>query len=267
MKIEPFNISELIQNPAGKGSTAFASRELIRTKVRENFYKIKDKIKMEVFKYKNTYLFKFKIPSESVDDFYYDAVLLLYPENGDIQNERTIRNYKIDMFSNMPSFVFTYLNTIYENDMIIDFMRSKLPKSAMKQEAELRNPTGSFGFEKSIYYSALYIYDNHDNLNKEYLDRISEKFDKGKFMKDIMDYDSIEKLYRMKKMEIREVKKKERDREKKRGLQLAVQDPKERRSKNGIKSINKNEKVKSSKEVKKVGDVKRSSTIKPKKKR
>ena len=125
-----------------------------------------------------------KVPSETVKDFYYDVLIEL-----DIgKSTRDIEDCDIRIFSNCPSFVYTYAYVFYHlgnegNDpkadkkrtgMLISMLSRKIPNDrllipgtekklndeAIENPPVVRNPAGLPLFDKSIYHAIFFIQDN-----------------------------------------------------------------------------------------------------------
>lgn len=123
-----------------------------------------------------------KVPSETVDNFYYDVLIELEAE----KSAADFRDCDIKIFSNCPSFVFSvaYVFAHWNPDatdkkskskgMMIDSLRGKLPKDRMlvpgtekslgrkpvHDKPVVRNPMGIPLFDKSVYFAIFYMLDD-----------------------------------------------------------------------------------------------------------
>lgn len=157
---------------------------------------------------KGEYFIHIKVPSESTEKIYYDVVIQFYPGNNDIKSESNLRNYFVRFFSNDPAFVFTYANAFKEKDLFIKELSSKISKLSMKKSADIRNPSASIGYVKSIYFAFLYIKD-HSLFNKALYDA-GIAFNMQAIKSNIMHSDDkmneINELKKSKKIEEKEKK-------------------------------------------------------------
>lgn len=125
-----------------------------------------------------------KVPSETVGNFYYDVLMEF-----DIgKSTKNIEDCDIRIFSNCPSFVYTYAYVFYHlgesaptnksnkkpSGLLIGFLSKKIPNDRLLipgTEAKLgddvinnppvvRNPAGLPLFDKSIYHAIFFIQDN-----------------------------------------------------------------------------------------------------------
>lgn len=126
-----------------------------------------------------------KVPSETVDRFFYDVLIELSAE----KSAADFRDCDIKIFSNCPSFVYSvaYVFAHWDPDapakggssrknagMMIDTLRGKLPKERLlvpgsekslghkpiHDKPVVRNPMGIPLFDKSVYFAIFYMLDN-----------------------------------------------------------------------------------------------------------
>lgn len=149
---------EYIQNPQGRKNAVFSQREMFRElyakkldalMVREN-----GKIDYKLYILKDLYYIHFKIPSETVEKFYYDVVIKFIP-NGDSHNRKDLKDYHFECYSNDPSFVFTFAHSFIKNELFISELKDKMSKEAIKKNADERNPDNIVGYVKSLYFAYL----------------------------------------------------------------------------------------------------------------
>jgi hypothetical protein len=122
----------------------------------------------------------FKVPSETVHNFFYDVLLELDRSGGAAKFE----DCHVKVFSNCPSFVYTYAHVFYtmkdpdtgKDGMIIDKFNQKipkerllvkgsektLPKESLTDAPTTRNPANLNLPDKSIYYAIFYLIDEFD---------------------------------------------------------------------------------------------------------
>jgi hypothetical protein len=176
MKKQPIKMSirQYVDNPSGKGSAFLAKRATIKQGMNMTFIKLLQKHRQQFFAVPYIYpngdvLFHVKVPSEeyATNKIVYDVLFRLYADNN---NRYSMRNMRV--FSNSPSFLYTYAYVYYHSDLIINEpnLVSKLPSIAITQPPTVRNPIESLGFEKSTYVAARYLLDGFI-LNDSYINR------------------------------------------------------------------------------------------------
>lgn len=195
----PFNknrpmikLMDFLNNPSGKSSSMFAKREEIKKNLNFRYNKLLSKHKsfnFNIIEEDEHYYFLFKIPSESFDELFYDVVLEFVPDDEDVKKLNSINEYSMNFFSNSPHMLFTYTYVLKENNLIIEFLEDleKYSKTALKERPKVRNPIEMFGFEKSCYFAALFIYMNKFNRKNEIAKKLLKlsKLSKEKLYKTI----------------------------------------------------------------------------------
>lgn len=168
----PSTLSKYASNPTGKGSAYVANRSAIKQGLNMTFIKLLREHRKVFVAMPYTYpngdlLYWVKVPSEFYNDnkITYDVLFLIeYDKNVERKN-RTMRVY-----SNSPSFIFTYAYVYNKHDLLIPQLKSKLPVQALTTPPEVRNPIQSFGYEKSTYIATMYLLDGKC-LTDEYVNR------------------------------------------------------------------------------------------------
>ena len=197
------NIRQYIENPY-KGSAYLASRKMIKQGLNIAFLKLFQKHKKQFFaipyidSMSGDILFHVRVPSEE-----YDINKLTYDVLFQIKYDETIRYAlrDIKMFSNSPSFLFTYAYVYYHEHLIIEDFANKIPLEALVNAPTVRNPIESRGYEKSTYFAARYLLDgmclndNYINKNKKSLN----SFQILTLQNNIADPEAIVQIYALAK--------------------------------------------------------------------
>ena len=177
MKIKAFLNDNL---PISKGSVRIPIRGLIDEYHRRyNLAKNRSKFQFKhtVYKVKETNytIIHVLVPSETVPGFNYDVLFQISYE----PTTTKLEDCEVKIFSNAPSFVYTYAYVFYHLDMgdgqkpgmIVDSMNRKIPKDRLlisdteqklpdevrKQRPVIRNTLGLPLWDKSLYYALFYL--------------------------------------------------------------------------------------------------------------
>lgn len=224
------SLSEFINNPLGKGTSVLPNRELI-----VNDFKRRKKImegegkKFPVTVYKNDvkgiYYFHVIVPSETNRKNDYDVVFELSPpEEKGVFKKVGLDKYKVRFFSNAPSFIFTYAHIMYNNGMGVKLLIKKLSREVILKSPDVRNPTGTILYEKSIMFAALTILEKTEYFSETYLNTIVKKnADNALFAKVRTGEKILEEINKEKQRlsnEKREKTKKDNDRQKERSKEV-----------------------------------------------
>lgn len=163
------NIMEYFNNPAGVGAAIIPSREAIRTDYQNRFNKLfkekKDLFRVDTFVDGKDYFILISIPSEEKDrNNSYDVVVKF----NDVKTEQgspTIRSYNIQLFSNSPSFIFTYAYVFNKEGLLVEELKRKLRDETFDPPTT-RNPYRAISYEKSTFMAVNYILANPFLLEK-----------------------------------------------------------------------------------------------------
>jgi hypothetical protein len=191
-------LRQYVDNPY-KGSAFLASRKAIKMGLNTTFIKLLQKYRSQFYAIPyvypdNSLLFHVMVPSEdfNVNRLYYDV---LFKFENDPMQRYSLR--KVKMFSNSPSFLYTYAYVYFNSGLIIDEFASKLPQIALTKQPSIRNPLESLGYEKSTYIAARYLIDGFI-LNDGYIKRFGKKMnaleEKNLFIK-LGDPEKIVQIY------------------------------------------------------------------------
>ena len=161
-----------ILNPQLKSNAVLnaTAREAIRADYTKRFDAImlREHGKMDYILYKdsksNIFYAHIKVPSETVDKFYYDTVIKFFADEN-VKNTEDLFKYNIQVFSNDPAFVYTYAYVFKENDLFINSLAPKMARKAIKQSPNERNPYKQVGYVKSLYFA--YLIMKAKGLNKK----------------------------------------------------------------------------------------------------
>jgi hypothetical protein len=183
---------QYINNPAGMKNSVISHREMYRAmysqKLDAIYLREKGEIDYIVYKHKDDYIIHMKIPSEAVENFYYDVVIQFSPPNTAGSLVSNISGYNVHFYSNDPSFVYTFAHAFNKHGLLIKDLIPKMSKLAIKERAKERNPDDQIGYVKSLYFAYL-IMVNKNLFSKIRLDSMSVPYDKKKLLADVMDAD------------------------------------------------------------------------------
>lgn len=157
------SFQQYIDNPMGKRNAVFSQRNMYKQLYTEKFDKVflreAGKINYTLYIDQKTdiYVAHIKVPSETVKNFYYDAVILFYSNNPAAKMSSSLQDYHVKFFSNDPAFVFTYLRVFLKNDLFIEELKPKASKLALKQDPKVTNPYEIPGYSKILYFAYLFM--------------------------------------------------------------------------------------------------------------
>ncbi len=173
MTFEQYILNPQLKSNAVLNSTA---REAIRDDYTKRFNTIllreKSKIDYKLYEDKknNSFYAHIKVPSETVDKFYYDVVIKFFADEN-IKNTEDLFKYNIQVFSNDPAFVYMYAFVFDEQGLFIKSLSPKMSKKALTKTPTEKNPYNQVGYVKTLYFA--YLAMKNRGLNK--LDRFKSE--------------------------------------------------------------------------------------------
>lgn len=181
---------QYIDNPLGKKNAVFSQRDLFRTLYTDKFDKIllreAGNIKYTLYQDKkhDRYVAHIKVPSETVNKFYYDAVIYFYTDDPAAHASGNLNDYKVKFFSNDPAFVFTYLRVFLKNDLFFEDMKPKSSKLALTKDPKEKNPYEIPGYSKILYFAFLYM-KSRNLFNKSWYTEYAKDYSATELLKHV----------------------------------------------------------------------------------
>ena len=199
------NIREYLSNPLGKGSAVMQIKHMADL-YNKRYENNRQNISHKIYLVRDTLYFHIKIPS-SIDIIHYDVVIKFMPTK--VSTDVTILDMDFQVFSNCPSFIYTYANTYNRKGMVIPEIKRKLTKEAIKKSAKVRNPYDIIGYEYSIYLAFKYIMDKRLFSIIDMQQRAIKSKTVMDLYSKIQDFDSLMKKRSLREKVLRERNKQE----------------------------------------------------------
>lgn len=148
-------VSEYLANPYGKGA-AFGAITQQRANLDAQFQALQSKISSRTYLYRNTAIFHIIIPSQKDENSTYDVIVEI-PFREKTEEEINLINSNFRVFSNCPSFIFTYANVFRNKGMLCTWLVDKYDPSVRNKAPARSNPYSIVGYERSIYLAFKYL--------------------------------------------------------------------------------------------------------------
>lgn len=162
-------MEQYITNPMQSGVFTATMRESMRNSYVNKFNAILLR-EHGVFNYSlykdeknNRFYAYFKVPSETVERFYYDTVIEFSADENVKESGENLLKYYVRFFSNDPSFVYTYAYVFKQKGLLIPELESRMSQRALKEAANKTNPYNQVGYVKTIYFAYLFMKLRHLN--------------------------------------------------------------------------------------------------------
>jgi hypothetical protein len=182
-------------NPMGRGSTVLMLPE-VRRSLDIEYSKLQEKITLVWYSFQDKFFIAHvKIPSRSVDKLFYDVLIEInidsIPQNSTIINGGSAR-----VFSNCPSFTFTYAKVFNDKGDLIDWTKRKYSEEVFENDPVKRNPMKILSYERSLYFAIKYITTNGRNYKNKVNYHINKIESHISLLNLIKSSDEILELYR-----------------------------------------------------------------------
>ncbi len=215
---------EYINNPTGVGNSVMSYRSMYEDLYHNKWDKImvreNGKIDYKLYYSKNHYYCHLKIPSEVVEDFYYDVVIKMKEPDG----AKSLKNTEVQFFSNDPNFNYTFAYTFVKHKLHIPELEKRMSQKAIHKKANEKNPQNTIGYIKSLYFAFIAM-GNKGLFNKNKYKSEGSKFSAKILMSNIMDTeDCIEQRQELAQQQA-EKRKEEKDKRTKRPSKDSIISP------------------------------------------
>lgn len=192
MAIQTRTLKEYMSNPSGNKASVMTNRQMYEDLYQGKWGEIMTRenghIEYKLYHSKNVYVAYMKIPSEVIEDFYYDVVFKLTLKD----SSRTLENAIVQFFSNDPAFNYTWAYAFNKHGLCIKELEKRMSKTALRLPPKEKNPDKTVGYVKSLYFGYIYLR-SKGLLNKLRFETESEKLDWKLLTKLIRDTDEVVK--------------------------------------------------------------------------
>ena len=149
-------IAEYLKNPYGKGA-AFTQSSKQKEELEKQLEELDSKFIARIYRYRDFVIYHVVVPSVKKDYISYDVVI-------EVETKRltaeavTLEGLEFKVFSNCPSFIFTYANVFRNNGMLCEWLLPKYNKEVRTKAPVQRNAYGIVGLERSLYLAMKYLH-------------------------------------------------------------------------------------------------------------
>ena len=150
---------QYVNNPTGAKTAVISYRKMYEDLYNDKWKKIMTrevgKIDYELYYDNRDYYCYLKIPSENIDNFYYDVVIKMELNS----KQHMLKHCPVQFFSNDPSFNYTFAHAFKKHKMTIPELEEKMSKIALKKRAVEKNPDNTIGYVKTLYFAYIAMVD------------------------------------------------------------------------------------------------------------
>lgn len=240
-------IKDFLNNPGGKGNAALNIKS-VKEGFTARYEKIVKNIDYQIFLVKKDVYILVNIPS-SVQGIKYD-ILVKFTETSKSAGT-SIADYDMKLFSNSPSFLYTYAYAYDKQGLFLTDCKRKLSAQMLKDIAKSKNPYGILSYDFSIF-AALHFIVSNDYLSLDTINQYGKKVNKTDVLKLVKNADALQKDRKFQKTAIKEAEKAEREKIKK-SIKDSDKDDEAVKEIKTVKNVKKVKTTKTTKKVKKKG--------------
>lgn len=181
MLVDGMSFDKYIDNPSG-GASVISNRQMYKdmykTKFEKVLVKVQGRIEYHVYHAddkNDSYYIHFKIPSEVVDNFFYDVVIHLFTHMMPKKASMSLRSYQVEFFSNDPAFVYAHAYAFYKKHLFIKDLETKISRQAITEKGKITNPEAQVWYVKTIYFAYLAM-EKYGLFNRATLNMVSKPY-------------------------------------------------------------------------------------------
>lgn len=187
-------IGEYMINPYGKGAS-FAATSLQREQLEQDYPALQAYIKTHVYQIGKDIIFHIQIPSRKSNRVLYDVIIEIEAGATDLRPVNYSTS-ELMVFSNCPSFAYSYANLFYRQGYLCKWLYDKYPRAMRKHPAEERNPHALIGYERSLYLALYHLRKTGLFVSRTAIVKVLKKTKKEVFNL-VKDLESVENDYKV----------------------------------------------------------------------
>lgn len=186
-------LSEFIEHPFGSSGSMQTDRRLAH--IYQEMNSAGEIVMAHMTMIENSYYYHLQLPSESQkkqgNEYAYDVVIRFFPDNPSVIKEDHLRNYKIQFYSNSPSFMYQYAYLYHKNGFLIEELYGKTDTDFINKPPTKRNPDMKVNYDKSIYVVCRYLADRQFRWLFKHGPITQRKVPVNRFFREISDFNSV----------------------------------------------------------------------------
>ena len=149
---------DYLANPYGRGAGVAPTamiKDVVERSLEEDY---PDRINVTPVKTEDRQLiFMCQLPSRTKKGIYYDVVIQLDLTAVDDNVRIGINRVPFKVFSNSPSFYYTYAKVFEDKSLFCDWLKRKYERKILRKAPVTRNPSFIVGYERTVYTCMYYI--------------------------------------------------------------------------------------------------------------
>lgn len=135
------------------------------------------------------------MPSRTKQGISYDVVIQIDVSALNPGQKVSFNRCPIMVFSNSPSFYYTFAKVFEEKGAFCSWLKSKYERKIMRKEPETRNPARIIGYERTVYTCLMDFLQRNRNINAIELYNRGKKSSYREITKGVKTQEDIERAY------------------------------------------------------------------------
>lgn len=135
------------------------------------------------------------LPSRTKQGVTYDVLFQIDLSSLEAGQKIGFAKLPIKVFSNSPSFYYTFAKVFEERGAFCTWLKSKYERKIMRKEPEVRNPTRIIGYERTVYTCLTDFLQTHRNINAIELYNRGRKTTYREIARGVQSQEDIERQY------------------------------------------------------------------------
>lgn len=189
-------LGEYLSNPYGKGVGSFPVgmiRDTVEMQLKNDY---PSPITYKTYAVNDDHLvIHCKLPSRTKKGVNYDIVIDLDISKAHEQPRYSIGRFPFTVFSNSPSFFYTYAKVFREHGVLCEWLRRKYERKILRKNPDVRNPAKIVGYERSIYTCIYHVFQKERNRSALQIWQQSPKKKYREIAAMVSSQDDIESSY------------------------------------------------------------------------
>lgn len=180
-------LEEFIKAPFGKP-------EIKSNEFEQKYQKLKRDHRISIAGYttvKESYLLHIKVGSDSNPNQFYDVIFYFFTDDPKQKKSRTLRGYKVQFFSNSPSFIYQYAALYKKEGFLIESLFDKMEALYADMMPDKANATHKLSYDKSIYSACRFMEDQKISAFSKFGIILQKKKTEEQFFRDIKDFSEV----------------------------------------------------------------------------
>ena len=194
-------LAQYLSNPMGKGSSVLGNQETIKAQYAKEIEDLTSHGQTWVAIYRvgnKSIVFHYRLPSKSGSKYdpklHYDVLFQI--DQKELKEKNSPMECEFLVFSNCPSFVYTYANALYRKKQLIPYLTSLYDPATRRNAATVKNPYDILGYERSLYIGASMVRSTVAGMTASDLSNIEKRYSESFIKTQVQSQHEVQVAFR-----------------------------------------------------------------------